>query len=194
VFSIKIWNIKMAVPHATHDARLGSWRPRLVVLGSALALMVCNGPMILFPFGVLVGPITAEFGWPGATLASAVVTAHVTGALAMPIVGALMDRYGVRSVALPAICCFALGFAGMSLLPGVPVLFVVGYALLGIVGAGHSTLTYARAVSTWFDARRGLARIAGPVSQTWDRASVLRSLTAPSRVPNNRLERKLYSL
>jgi MFS family permease len=147
----------MAVPHATYDARLGSWRPRLVVLGSALALMVCNGPMILFPFGVLVGPITAEFGWPGATLASAVVTAHATGALAMPIVGALMDRYGVRRVALPAICCFALGFAGMSLLPGVPVLFVVGYALLGIVGAGHSTLTYARAVSTWFDARRGLA-------------------------------------
>jgi MFS family permease len=147
----------MAVPHATHDARLGSWQPWLVVLGSALALMVCNGPMILFPFGVLVGPITAEFGWPRATLASAVVIAHATGAMAMPVVGSLMDRYGVRRVALPAICCFALGFAGISLMPGVPILFVVSYALLGIVGAGHSTLTYARVVSTWFDARRGLA-------------------------------------
>jgi hypothetical protein len=51
----------MAVPHATRDARLGSWQPWLVALGSALALMVCNGPMILFPFGVLIGPITAEF-------------------------------------------------------------------------------------------------------------------------------------
>jgi MFS family permease len=128
-----------------------------VVLGSALALMVCNGPMILFPFGVLVGPITAEFGWPRATLASAVLAAHVTGGLAMPFVGGLIDRVGVRMVALPAICIFALALAGISMLPAVPLLFVIAYALLGLIGAGHSTLIYARVVSTWFDERRGLA-------------------------------------
>jgi MFS family permease len=113
--------------------------------------------MILFPFGVLVGPITAEFGWPRATLASAVFAAHVTGGLAMPFVGGLVDRVGVRVVALPAICVFSLVLAGVSMLPAVPALFVITYALLGIVGAGHSTLIYARAVSTWFDRRRGLA-------------------------------------
>jgi MFS family permease len=134
-----------------------SERPWLVVVGSALALMVCNGPMILFPFGVLVGPIAAEFGWPKATLASAVLAAHITGGLAMPLVGGLVDRVGVRKVALPAICIFALTLASISLLPAVPALFVVAYALLGLIGAGHSTLTYARAVSTWFDDRRGLA-------------------------------------
>lgn len=134
-----------------------SARPWLVVLGSVLALTVCNGPMILFPFGVLVGPITAEFGWPRATLASAVVISHATGALAMPFTGVLMDRFGMRRVALPAICLFALLFSGVSLLPGVPLLFVVSYGLLGIIGAGHSTLTYARVVSGWFDRQRGLA-------------------------------------
>ena len=113
--------------------------------------------MILFPFGVLVGPITAEFGWPRATLAAAVVVSHMTGALAMPFTGVLMDRFGVRKVALPAICLFALVFAGIALLPGVPWLFIAFYALLGVIGAGHSTLTYARAVSAWFDRRRGLA-------------------------------------
>jgi MFS family permease len=132
-------------------------RAWLVVLGSALALVVCNGPMILFPFGVLVGPITAEFGWPRATLASAVLAAHVTGGLAMPFVGSLMDRVGVRVVALPAICAFSLLLAGVAMLPALPLLFVIAYALLGVVGAGHSTLIYARAVSTWFDGRRGLA-------------------------------------
>jgi MFS family permease len=134
-----------------------SGRPWLVVLGSALALMVCNGPMILFPFGVLVGPITAEFGWPRATLASAVLAAHITGGLAMPFVGGLMDRVGVRRIALPAICIFAFTLAGISTLPAVPMFFIAAYALLGLIGAGHSTLIYARAVSTWFDERRGLA-------------------------------------
>jgi MFS family permease len=132
-------------------------RPWLVVFGSVLALIVCNGPIILFPFGVLVGPITAEFGWPRATLASAVVVSHATGALAMPFVGGLVDRFGVRTIALPAICIFALAFAAISMLPGVPLYFILAYALLGIVGAGHSTLIYARAVSTWFSRNRGLA-------------------------------------
>jgi MFS family permease len=145
-----------AVP-AADGPQVATARPWLVVLGSALALTVCNGPMILFPFGVLVGPVAAEFGWPRATLASAVVASHVTGALAMPFTGLLMDRVGVRRVALPAICIFALVFAGIALLPGVPLLFILIYAVLGVIGAGHSTLTYARVVSPWFDRRRGLA-------------------------------------
>src|ERR1700761_4995333 len=119
--------------------------------------MVCNGPMILFPFGVLVGPITAEFGWPKATLASAVLAAHITGGLAIPFVGGLIDRFGVRRIALPAIWGFALALAGIALLPPIPVFFVIAYAVLGLIGAGHSTLIYARAVSTWFEKRRGLA-------------------------------------
>jgi MFS family permease len=149
---------KNDLPTTWNQFRLkSSSQPWRVVFGSALALMVCNGPMILFPFGVLVGPITAEFGWPRATLASAVLAAHITGGLAMPFVGGLMDRVGVRKIALPAICIFAFTLASISLLPAIPMFFVVAYALLGLIGAGHSTLIYARAVSTWFDKKRGLA-------------------------------------
>ena len=148
----------MTMPQAAVGAdRASPARPWLVVLGSALALMVGNGPIILFTFGVLVVPITAEFGWSRATLASAVVAAHTTGALVMPFIGGLVDRFGVRPVSLVAICAFSLVLAGISLLPPVPLLFVLAYALLGILGAGHSTLTYARVVSTWFDEKRGLA-------------------------------------
>jgi predicted MFS family arabinose efflux permease len=43
------------------------------------------------------------------------------------------------------------------LLGASPLAFVLLYGFLGLVGAGHSTLTYGRAVSTWFDAQRGLA-------------------------------------
>lgn len=129
----------------------------LVVLGSTLALVVGNGPIILFTFGVLLQPISAEFGWHRSVLASAVVAAHVTGALMMPFVGTAMDRFGVRRIALPAIVLFALATASGGLLGASPLAFILLYGFLGIVGAGHSTLTYGRVVSTWFDARRGLA-------------------------------------
>jgi MFS family permease len=129
----------------------------LVVFGSTLALIVGNGPIILFTFGVLLQPISAEFDWPRSVLASALVVSHVTGAVVMPFVGILVDRIGVRRIALPAIVLFALATAGAGLLGGSPAGFMLLYAFLGLVGAGHSTLTYGRAVSTWFDARRGLA-------------------------------------
>jgi MFS family permease len=129
----------------------------LVVFGSTLALIVGNGPIILFSFGVLLQPVSAEFGWQRSVLASAVVVSHISGALMMPFVGTLVDRFGVKRIALPAIVMFALATASAGLLSGSPIAFILLYGFLGLVGAGHSTLTYGRAVSTWFDARRGLA-------------------------------------
>src|ERR1700722_5163684 len=129
----------------------------LVVFGSTLALIVGNGPIILFTFGVLLQPISAEFGWQRSVLATAVVTSHITGAVMMPFIGSLVDRIGVRRIALPAIVIFALATASGGLLGASPTEFILLYGFLGFVGAGHSTLTYGRAVSTWFDAKRGLA-------------------------------------
>jgi MFS family permease len=129
----------------------------LVVFGSTLALIVGNGPIILFTFGILLQPISAEFGWQRSVLATAVVTSHITGAIMMPFIGSLVDRVGVRRIALPAIVIFALATASGGLLGASPTEFILLYGFLGFVGAGHSTLTYGRAVSTWFDARRGLA-------------------------------------
>ncbi|WP_024515471.1 MFS transporter [Bradyrhizobium sp. Tv2a-2] len=144
---------ELAVPLAGEKVSTG-W---LVVLGSTLALVVGNGPIILFTFGVLLQPISAEFGWQRSVLATAVVTSHVTGALMMPFVGTVVDRVGVRRIALPAIVIFAIATASGGFLGASPMAFILLYGFLGLVGAGHSTLTYGRVVSTWFDARRGLA-------------------------------------
>ncbi len=134
-------------------ASTGWW----VVFGSTLALIVGNGPIILFTFGVLLQPISAEFHWPRGALAAAVVTSHVAGALIMPFVGILIDRFGVKRIALPAITLFAATTAYAGTLGNNLTAFIALYGLLGVFGAGHSTLIYARAVSTWFDAQRGLA-------------------------------------
>jgi MFS family permease len=129
----------------------------LVVLGSMLALAVGNGPIILFTFGVLLQPISVEFGWQRGALASAVVVSHIAGALMMPFVGTMVDRFGVKRIALPAITLFSIATACGGLLGNSLLAFILLYGFLGIVGAGHSTLIYSRAVSTWFDAQRGLA-------------------------------------
>jgi predicted MFS family arabinose efflux permease len=69
----------------------------------------------------------------------------------------MMDRWSIRRVALPGIAAFAvclcmLGFTPRSLLG-----FVILFAMASIAGAIQTPLGYAKAISAWFDRRRGLA-------------------------------------
>jgi MFS family permease len=131
--------------------------PWWVVFGSTLALIVGNGPITLFTFGVLLKPIVAEFGWHRGTVASAITISQAIGAVSIPFVGRMVDRFGVRRVTLPFIVALALTTAAISLTPVSPSVFFLLYALCGVAGAGQSPLNYAKAISAWFEARRGLA-------------------------------------
>jgi predicted MFS family arabinose efflux permease len=131
--------------------------PWWVVFGSTLGLIVGNGPITLFTFGVFLKPIVAEFGWHRATVAAAITISQLIGAICTPFVGGLVDRWGVRRVTLPFILVFAITTAAISLTPASPTVFILLYGIAGLAGAGQSPLNYAKAISAWFENRRGLA-------------------------------------
>ena len=131
--------------------------PWWVVFGSTLGLIVGNGPITLFTFGVFLKPIVAEFGWRRATVATAIVMSQLVGAICTPFVGRLVDRWGVRRVTLPFMLAFGIATAAISLTPASPVAFILLYGLAGLAGSGQSPLNYSKAISTWFENRRGLA-------------------------------------
>ncbi|HVB80768.1 MAG TPA: MFS transporter [Candidatus Binataceae bacterium] len=131
--------------------------PWWVVVGSTLALTVSNGPVVLFTFGVFLKPVTSAFGWDRGTMSLAVVLSSTASALVGPIVGILIDRWGVRRVTLIAIVCFSLAGTLISQTPDSPLVFALLYALWGMFGGGHANLSYTKAVSGWFDRQRGLA-------------------------------------
>ncbi|WP_028311505.1 MFS transporter [Derxia gummosa] len=128
-----------------------------VVLGALLGLLVGNGPIMQFTFGIFLVAISKDFGWSrGATSTGLVIGLTATGLL-VPLAGRLIDRHGIRRVSLPAIWLFAAALGAMALLPPSLVLFYALYALMGVAAAGQTPLPYAKAISTWFDRRRGLA-------------------------------------
>jgi MFS family permease len=77
--------------------------------------------------------------------------------VATPFVGRLVDRFGIRAVALPAIVLFSLSTTSVALVPASRVAFTCFYALMGLAAAGQTPLIYAKAISARFDAQRGLA-------------------------------------
>ena len=128
-----------------------------IVFASVIGLLVGNGPIMQFTFGVLLPPIAREFGWARGTVSSAIVVGLWMTGIATPLVGRLVDRYGIRRVALPAIALFSAATASVALVPASPVAFTALYALMGLAAAGQTPLIYAKAISGRFDADRGLA-------------------------------------
>jgi MFS family permease len=128
-----------------------------VVFGATLGLMVANGPIVFFTFGLFLGPITAEFGWDRATFSSSLLVGHTLAALAYPFMGRAIDRYGIRRMTLAFIPIFALATAAIALTPPSPLVFIALAGCCGLVSVGQAPPAYAKAVSAWFDERRGLA-------------------------------------
>ncbi|MBI3049531.1 MAG: MFS transporter [Acidobacteria bacterium] len=119
--------------------------------------MVANGPIVFFTFGLFLGPITSEFGWDRATFSSSLLAGHTLAALAYPFMGRAIDRFGIRPVTLTFIPIFALATAAVALSPASPVVFIALAGFCGLVSVGQAPPAYAKAVSAWFDERRGLA-------------------------------------
>lgn len=131
--------------------------PWWVVFGAVIGLLVGNGPVMQFTFGVFLKPISQDMGWDRGTISLALNAGLVLTGLATPIAGRLMDRYGIRAIALPAITVFAMATAAVSLVSSSAAFFVGLYAIMGLAAAGQTPMPYSKAITTWFDKKRGLA-------------------------------------
>src|SRR6185312_9212749 len=81
----------------------------------------------------------------------------ILGALAVPAIGSLMDRWSIRRVALPGILVYALFLSLVGLSPRSFIAFTVLFSLAEMFSAIQTPIAYAKAISAWFDRRRGLA-------------------------------------
>src|SRR5581483_10221398 len=128
-----------------------------IVFGATLSMFVAQGPVILYTLGLFIKPLNQEFGWDRASISAAGGVAAICSAIAIPFVGSLIDRWGVRTVLLPVIVLCASSVALIALTPKSIVAFLLLFAITGVLGSGQGPLGYAKCVSAWFDDRRGLA-------------------------------------
>jgi MFS family permease len=139
------------VTRATESA---GWR---VVIAAYFGVMVSFGSLLVFTFSIFLKPLSASFGWSRESISGAFGLAAITVAICSPVLGILLDRLGPRKVILPCMTVYALAFGSLGLLSGSLTQLYVTFAVLGVVGNGTTQMGYSRAVSTWFDKRRGLA-------------------------------------
>jgi MFS family permease len=130
------------------------WR---IALASSACVFVSFASLLVYTFGVFLKPLTAEFGWSRQAVSAAFGLAALSVAACSPFIGMLLDRFPARRIILPCITVFGCAFASLSLLtPHLWHLYAV-FIALGVVGNGTAHLAYSRAISTWFEERRGSA-------------------------------------
>ena len=131
--------------------------PWWVVFGSVTGLIVCNGPILNYSFGVFLKPIMADMGWDRGTASSAISFGELFTCVMVPLLGWAMDRWSIRRVALPGIAIFAFFLMLLAFTPYSTPIFILMFTLVWASSAIQTPLSCAKAIAGWFDRRRGLA-------------------------------------
>jgi MFS family permease len=128
-----------------------------VVLSSALGIALGMSPLPFYTIGVFAAPLMQEFGWNISQVMSALAIFTVVVLVAAPLIGHITDRVGVRKVVLTSIVLFSLSMMSFSFNNGSIPRYLTLWCILGFAGAGTLPITFTRAVSNWFNKKRGFA-------------------------------------
>lgn len=132
-------------------------RAKALIVAATVGSTVSLSPLAFYSLGSFIAPLQAEFGWSRGDVASSFLYTTVVLALISPVLGVLIDRVGVRLLALISIPALAAVFFALGRFQGSLTSFHALYALAGIAGAGTTSISYTRAVNGAFDKSRGMA-------------------------------------
>jgi sugar phosphate permease len=106
--------------------------------------------------GVFIVPLQQEFGWSTAEISSALSIRFILFGLMAPFAAALLNRYGLRNVALSAQLIVVSALLASLAMTKVWHLMLLWGVVIGI-GTGMTALVLGATIATrWFVARRGL--------------------------------------
>ncbi|OCC25542.1 MFS transporter [Croceicoccus estronivorus] len=119
---------------------------------------ISTGPAAfgLASMGLFSESLHQTFGWSRTEISAAVSIMMLSTALAMPLAGRMVDRWGARRVLIPSIVLLALCLLAMPMVTQYWQ-FIAVYLGMGTIAVGTNSVPYMRIIASWFDRRRGLA-------------------------------------
>jgi MFS family permease len=138
-------------------ADLAEWRDGWRIVAGAAVGMGTGVSLYLLIASLFIVPVTKEFGWTRGDMGIAGMIAFVTGAVALPIIGRLLDKFGFRRIVLICVPAMSLLYLAIALQPGWYAFYLVLMVWGGIFGGGTGAIAYTRPVIAAFERQRGLA-------------------------------------
>jgi len=127
-----------------------------LMLPLAMLMMVATSPGQTFGITFFNARFREAFDLTQTRLSATYLIATVLASLALPMIGGLTDRWGLRKSTLIAVVAMAGVCVLMSQTQGAVTLFA-GFTCFRIIGPGALVLLANNTLATWFDRRLGLA-------------------------------------
>lgn len=142
----------------THETKRGEFRLGTKPLIAALVGVALGASPIPYnSIGLVIDPITAEYGWSVEQVANGITIFGVIAALLAPLFGAFADRIGSRKVAIWSLVAFIITFSLLYFTPPNVWWWYAIWILISLFGIGSTPVTWSRGISQWFVENRGLA-------------------------------------
>jgi len=148
---------RLAGANRLTQADIAEWRDGWRIVAGAAIGMGTGVPLYLIVASLFITHVIEEFGWSRGDMGFAGMVAFLTGAIALPIIGRLLDRFGFRRIVLVCVPALALLYLMVALQPGWYWLYLLLMVWGGIFGGGTGAIAYTRPVIGAFERQRGLA-------------------------------------
>lgn len=136
--------------------RAAEWKAHWpLVLTAFVGLSLTS--VVIYSTGLVIAPIEREFGWSRTQVTAGTSLATMLAIPLSPFVGALIDRFGVRRLALPGTVLASLGIAGIALADGTTTMWLALWAFYGLSSLFIKATIWTAAVTGAFTAGRSLA-------------------------------------
>jgi MFS family permease len=128
-----------------------------IVVVSAIGLACGLSALPIYSLGAFTKPLGAEFGWNRAEVQAIYTWFTIGNLVASPLLGWVIDRYGVRTATIWSIIGQGIGFIALGTIAG-PLwsFYLIGF-ITAVIGVGTVPITWTRVVIDWFDNGRGVA-------------------------------------
>jgi sugar phosphate permease len=122
---------------------------------STVGLTLGPSTLLVFCFGIFIGPLLKEFGWSIGAISLGGTILAISNAIATLFAGALVDRIGPRKLVLWTLPVFGAAVAALSFATPDIMVFYVLISVAALLGIGAWPVVYNKAVAGWFDRTLG---------------------------------------
>jgi MFS family permease len=138
-----------------NPSQRGEWQrwPLLVPSLAGMTLAAVHG----YSLGVMMPLLEQEFGWSRAQISGGPVVISFVALLAGPLVGAAIDRFGPRRIALFGVPFFCVALALLSTATADILSWWLRWALLGVAAMFIGATVWTSSINSAFDRNRGKA-------------------------------------
>jgi len=113
--------------------------------------------VMIYAMGLFMEPLSNEFGWNRSQISAGMSISAILSIPLSPVVGAMIDRWGSRKLALPGLILMTGAISAFSISNGSLTQWWILWTIYALCGLGVKATIWIAAVSGVFTTSRGLA-------------------------------------